>query len=450
MAYVVLCWLILQITDVLIPILDLPNWVAKLVLLLLLLGLPIVTVLSWTFDLKGGEFQRDGTEPETDRLSNDPNGSDSVYSVPRTACCVVVTMTALYATGIAATIHLGESRAISRDIERIAGSMALEVERSITHESATMEVLRAQISTAENFSAAAFKRHAHRLLSEHPEVRAVEWVPQVLREDLESFQSLMDGHYPDYMIKQFDHNGAEVAVLEGEEFFPVAFAVPEAGNQNAIGYDLGSQSRRRQAIMQSIESGDDQMSEIITLVQTNRPGLLLLKPVFTKSIFPVNQAARRQNFVGFVVSVIDLDRLLHGSMLLASMQAQFDGRITLYHASSSDSESAASFANDRDAEYAKTYAAEATLGDRFGVSLQLRLEPSRAMVRGLYSTHHWWVGAVGLLMAIFFAALLRWLNQNARDHEGQSQAAAWMISSPSRHADVFEGGKLLIPPRKVR
>ncbi|NIP17654.1 MAG: hypothetical protein GWM87_05525, partial [Xanthomonadales bacterium] len=37
-AYGVLAWLILQVTDVVVPILELPDWVARLVLFLLLVG----------------------------------------------------------------------------------------------------------------------------------------------------------------------------------------------------------------------------------------------------------------------------------------------------------------------------------------------------------------------------------------------------------------------------
>ncbi len=38
-AYLVAAWLLLQIVDVLAPLLDLPEWVGKLVFLVLLIGL---------------------------------------------------------------------------------------------------------------------------------------------------------------------------------------------------------------------------------------------------------------------------------------------------------------------------------------------------------------------------------------------------------------------------
>ena len=43
-AYMVVAWLMLQVVDVVVPMLELPNWVGKLVLLLLIVGLPIATI----------------------------------------------------------------------------------------------------------------------------------------------------------------------------------------------------------------------------------------------------------------------------------------------------------------------------------------------------------------------------------------------------------------------
>jgi adenylate cyclase len=60
-AYVVLGWLLLQVTDIVVPILELPGWVAKLVLFLLLLGFPLVLFFAWAFELtpEGVKRERD-------------------------------------------------------------------------------------------------------------------------------------------------------------------------------------------------------------------------------------------------------------------------------------------------------------------------------------------------------------------------------------------------------
>jgi TolB-like protein/Flp pilus assembly protein TadD len=50
-AYAVLAWLLIQITTQTFPFLDIPNWVVRLVIVLLALGFPIALLLSWAFDL---------------------------------------------------------------------------------------------------------------------------------------------------------------------------------------------------------------------------------------------------------------------------------------------------------------------------------------------------------------------------------------------------------------
>ncbi len=51
LVYLVASWLILQVADLVVPILDLPEWSSKLVFLLLALGLPIALILAWAFEM---------------------------------------------------------------------------------------------------------------------------------------------------------------------------------------------------------------------------------------------------------------------------------------------------------------------------------------------------------------------------------------------------------------
>jgi len=63
-AYVVLGWVLLQVVDVVVPILALPDWVARLVLLLLGLGFPVVLIFAWAFELTPEGLKR---EKDVDR-----------------------------------------------------------------------------------------------------------------------------------------------------------------------------------------------------------------------------------------------------------------------------------------------------------------------------------------------------------------------------------------------
>ena len=50
-AYLAVSWLILQVTDTIVPILELPAWVMRLILLLLLIGFPVALALAWAYEI---------------------------------------------------------------------------------------------------------------------------------------------------------------------------------------------------------------------------------------------------------------------------------------------------------------------------------------------------------------------------------------------------------------
>ena len=58
-AYAVVSWLILQLADVLIPLLTLPEWVGRLVFLVLVIGFPLALIVAWVFELTPEGIQRD-------------------------------------------------------------------------------------------------------------------------------------------------------------------------------------------------------------------------------------------------------------------------------------------------------------------------------------------------------------------------------------------------------
>ena len=58
-AYLVAAWLIIQIATQVFPFFEIPNWAVRLVVLLLILGFPIVLVLSWAFEITPEGIKRE-------------------------------------------------------------------------------------------------------------------------------------------------------------------------------------------------------------------------------------------------------------------------------------------------------------------------------------------------------------------------------------------------------
>ena len=60
-AYAIAAWVLLQIIDVVVPIIEAPEWVPKAMLLVIAVGLPLALLFAWAFELtpEGLRFERD-------------------------------------------------------------------------------------------------------------------------------------------------------------------------------------------------------------------------------------------------------------------------------------------------------------------------------------------------------------------------------------------------------
>ncbi|WP_068990098.1 tetratricopeptide repeat protein [Kangiella sediminilitoris] len=51
LAYIAFSWLVVQVTDVLVDAFEAPEWIIRTVFIVLIIGLPVVAILSWVFDV---------------------------------------------------------------------------------------------------------------------------------------------------------------------------------------------------------------------------------------------------------------------------------------------------------------------------------------------------------------------------------------------------------------
>ena len=65
LAYFAAAWLLLQVTEIVTDALILPDWTVRLVLVLLMLGLPLVLVIAWLFDVGPSGMVRTGDSSST-------------------------------------------------------------------------------------------------------------------------------------------------------------------------------------------------------------------------------------------------------------------------------------------------------------------------------------------------------------------------------------------------
>lgn len=126
-AYGIVSWLILQVTDVLVPILTLPEWVGRFVFFLLLIGFVLALFLSWAYELT----------PEGVKREKDIDRSKSItHTTGRKLDFAIIAMLV-----VALGYFVWESRFEVPSIENESEVAANEAEITATSQQRTIAVL---------------------------------------------------------------------------------------------------------------------------------------------------------------------------------------------------------------------------------------------------------------------------------------------------------------------
>ena len=158
-----------------------------------------------------------------------------------------------------------------------------------------------------------------------PGIRALGFVAHVSHENLNRFiaDNRKDG-LPDYGVR------GGWPLTEGAGTNPVHYLVqyvePSRGNARALGYDLATESHRRDVADYARDTGDAALSGKIRLVQSedDLPAVLLLLPVYRNGLTVTNIEQRRAAIEGWVYGAFVLRDLMTGLFESRSSEIDFE------------------------------------------------------------------------------------------------------------------------------
>ncbi|MEI8079684.1 MAG: CHASE domain-containing protein, partial [bacterium] len=157
----------------------------------------------------------------------------------------------------------------------------------------------------ETVTAAEFKQFTA-YLTKNPAFQAWEWIPAVSAADRARFvAAARAAGMAGFEIWQHDAQGNRRSASGREVYYPVFQVAPLAGNERALGYDLGSESRRRTALEEARRTGLPTVTEPIALVQEtgSGKGLLVCRPIF-------EDGEAKKRLRGFVLAGLRVENLM--------------------------------------------------------------------------------------------------------------------------------------------
>lgn len=208
-------------------------------------------------------------------------------------------------TGIVLLFHHGyrqEWQDLEVEFTRQANLLQLNLEDDVQGAIDENKALKAFFDASASVTEEDFHIYASSLLVHATGVNALEWIPRVPHEARAAFEEDWRGAGS---IREPAPGGTRGPAGERPEYFPVRYIVPGAGNEAALGFDVGTNPGAASALAAARDTGRVTATPPLTLVQDPEkiPGTVLYAPVYARDADWVTVGQRREHFLGVVATV---------------------------------------------------------------------------------------------------------------------------------------------------
>jgi PAS domain S-box-containing protein len=161
-----------------------------------------------------------------------------------------------------------------------------------------------------------FRSFVKPALDRSPSLLALGWSPRITDAQRTQFEaSVRSASDPAFQLTEFDAAGHQQPAAHRAVYFPILYIEPVERNRAAVGFELGSNPVRDEALCQARDTGMLVATPPVRLVQgtEHQPGFIVYLAVYRGKENDTVES-RRQNLVGYVSAVFRLGDLL-GLML---------------------------------------------------------------------------------------------------------------------------------------
>ena len=212
-----------------------------------------------------------------------------------------------------------ETKAIEQDFQKDVDDKAAALEREILLNIEVLHAIKGLYDSSDEVTPAEFHRIARSFLVRHQDIQALKWVPKVDVSERASYEASMRVQYPDFEITEHSESGMLTAGKR-DNYFPVSYIEPIAGNEMVLGYDLAS-SVHRLTIMEKARDSDKPLAtSSFGLMQYNsdQQGFIIFVPTYTGE--PTTLVKRRERLRGYILGVYRIDDMFDSAIKRTSAQ----------------------------------------------------------------------------------------------------------------------------------
>lgn len=216
-----------------------------------------------------------------------------------------------------------ETKVIATEFEKDVITESLAIKQEIILNFYAISSLKNFYDSSPHVAANKFKQFASTILQSHPNIQALEWVPQITQAERADYDSKQ--HYFGHPLQITERNESQqlIPAQKRDAYFPVTYIEPLLGNEKALGFDLASNPTRLATLTLAQQTGNIAITASIQLVQEANihKGFLAVVPIYTKD------DALRKHIKGYITALFHPDDLIASAL---KNTAERDISLTLF------------------------------------------------------------------------------------------------------------------------
>jgi CHASE1-domain containing sensor protein len=210
-----------------------------------------------------------------------------------------------------------ETQAIQSAFEARARLIADTMQSRFNEYEGTLQFVRDFFYNSVTVNRQEFSNFVKGAIYRYPAIQALAWNPRVTDAEREAFEeSVRKEGFDGFQIVEKSRDGKPVRAFDRVAYFPVCYIDPIEENKAALGFDISSETVRRQAVIKGFQTGKPAASHRLFLFpeQEEQYSVLLLLAVYNPEIHVSQNDGSYDNLRGFVVEVLKIGDVVNRVM----------------------------------------------------------------------------------------------------------------------------------------
>jgi signal transduction histidine kinase/CheY-like chemotaxis protein len=204
-----------------------------------------------------------------------------------------------------------QERERSDKVQRVAEDRADIIRGQIMRSLEVLNGMAAYFEANGEVTRESFRTFVAGSLERQPELQALAWDPKVPAAERGLWEQRgRDEGFPHFRFTQEGEDGRMEAAGTRPVYYPVFFLEDVHKNEAALGFDVGSEVRRREALEKACDTGESTATPPIRLAQESgsQLGFVVFHPVYAKEVASLEE--RRSTLRGFATAVFRIGDLI--------------------------------------------------------------------------------------------------------------------------------------------